>query len=107
MSPNAGAKRRSPARGGDAARPALAVRAPASPPSTPPAASQLVAETAIGLEDVARDEIVAYTRAIAFIVAPGEVRFSPTGDPRRALQLRTVQAAVSYTHLTLPTSDLV
>lgn len=61
------------------ARPASPVRAV---PQPLPAASPLVAETTIGLEDVARDEIVAHTRAIAFIVAPGEVRFSPTGDPR-------------------------
>ena len=99
MSPNAGAKRRSPARGGDAARPPAPARAV---PQPLPAAPPLVAETAIGLEDVARDEIVAYTRAIAFIVAPGEVRFSPTGDPRRALQLRTVQAVYSSAVFAVP-----
>ncbi|MEO6061746.1 MAG: methyltransferase domain-containing protein [Thermoflexales bacterium] len=61
-----------------------------------------MAETTIGLEDVARDEIVAYTRAIAFIVGPGEVRFSPTGDPRRALQLRSVQAVYSCATFAVP-----
>ncbi len=81
------------------ARPATPARAVAPPL---PAASPLVAETTIGLEDVARDEIVAHTRAIAFIVAPGEVRFSPTGDPRRALELRTVQAVYSSAAFGVP-----
>lgn len=102
MSPSAGAKRRSPVRGGDATRPASPTRAPSPVPSAPQAGSQLVAETIIGLEDVARDEIVAHTRAIAFIVAPGEVRFSPTSDPRRALQLRTVQAVYSSATFAVP-----
>jgi len=78
------------------------MRALAPAPPTPRAASQLVAETTIGLEDVARDEIVAHTRAIAFIVAPGEVRFSPSGDPRRALELRTVQAVYSSAAFDVP-----
>ena len=102
MSPNAGAKRRSPVRGGDAARTILPTRATAPAPSAPQTASQFVAETTIGLEDVARDEIVAYTRAIAFIVGPGEVRFSPTGDPRRALHLRAAQAVYSCATFEVP-----
>ncbi len=102
MSSSAGAKRRRPVRGGDATRKTSPTRAPPPAPSTPQPASQLVAETTIGLEDVARDEIVAHTRAIAFIVAPGEVRFSPTGDPRRALQLRAVQAVYSSAAFAVP-----
>lgn len=99
MSPNAGARRRNPIRSQETARPAMpAQTAPSALPVLPP----LVAETAIGLEDVARDEIAAHTRAIAFIVAPGEVRFSPTGDPRRALELRTVQSVYSSAAFAVP-----